>query len=513
MGDYVFKRETSYKWLEVTAEANETIAQNCTAAVIDEALVRLGGQLGGARVEAIEHFDELEGLPIEHYKISILHHTRGIDVRYFVYLPVVWNRRYLGIHGGGTRTALFYGNPGEGMSISVVYDGLANGFATSHCDGGLAPEFDSWKSHHWALREDGSLDYERLMILAYLAGHWNALVGKAVATAVYGEPPAYSYAMGSSNGGRMVLKEAQMYPDDYDGYLAIEPALKYTDAAFVYLWPIVVQQCEKHIVTPAKWDAIFQSQVEASGGTHGYIENAVNLDFDFGSCIGKETEDGPITEEDVRIVRKVYGGLTDEQGNVLVKSYTYGARFWNNVPPWGSSVHYDAKTGGYEMHVFDMGHAMLAHWLERDPDWQEAGIDYPTILDMLRRFRCEFSALNADDPDLARLAAGGAKLVISHTDADMFAFTWESIDYYRAVAERMGGEQDLDSFVRFYLTPGCGHGELFSPGMGLTKADGMIAVMDWVENGVAPEEIDCYRYDLQTQKAIAKGKVKPYRVG
>ena len=76
----------------------------------------------------------------------------------------------------------------------------------------------------------------------------------------------------------------------------------------------------------------------------------------------------------------------------------------------------------------------------------------------------------------------------------------------------MGGEENVNGFVRFYVTPGCGHGELFSPGMGLTKADGMIAVMNWVENGIKPEAIDCYRYDMAAQKAIASGKVMPFGI-
>jgi Tannase and feruloyl esterase len=40
----------------------------------------------------------------------------------------------------------------------------------------------------------------------------------------------------------------------------------------------------------------------------------------------------------------------------------------------------------------------------------------------------------------------------------------------------------LDSFLKFYLVPGWGHGQ----GLFAAQYDGLGAIVDWVENGVAP---------------------------
>ena len=48
--------------------------------------------------------------------------------------------------------------------------------------------------------------------------------GKQVTAAYYGKPQDYAYFTGCSSGGRQALKEAQMFPDDYNGIIAGDPA-------------------------------------------------------------------------------------------------------------------------------------------------------------------------------------------------------------------------------------------------------------------------------------------------
>jgi alpha-beta hydrolase superfamily lysophospholipase len=70
----------------------------------------------------------------------------------------------------------------------------------------------------WALHnERRTADY------GHRAVHRTAEVTKALIVAYYGRPPEHSYFIGCSNGGREALMEAQRYPADFDGIVAIAP--------------------------------------------------------------------------------------------------------------------------------------------------------------------------------------------------------------------------------------------------------------------------------------------------
>lgn len=50
-------------------------------------------------------------------------------------------------------------------------------------------------------------------------------VGTPIATEFYGKRPVRRYHMDHSNGGRSGLISTQKYPKDYDGVVAMEPAI------------------------------------------------------------------------------------------------------------------------------------------------------------------------------------------------------------------------------------------------------------------------------------------------
>jgi pimeloyl-ACP methyl ester carboxylesterase len=82
----------------------------------------------------------------------------------------------------------------------------------------------------WALRND-----RRIADYGHRAVHRTAEVTKALIVAYYGRPPEHSYFIGCSNGGREALMEAQRYPADFDGIVAIAPSFNFLEftAAFV----------------------------------------------------------------------------------------------------------------------------------------------------------------------------------------------------------------------------------------------------------------------------------------
>ena len=70
-----------------------------------------------------------------------------------------------------------------------------------------------------------ALDDVALKNHAFEANHLTLDVGTQVVTQFYGKAPTRRYMLGQSNGGRSGLVAAQRYPNDYDGIIAIEPAM------------------------------------------------------------------------------------------------------------------------------------------------------------------------------------------------------------------------------------------------------------------------------------------------
>ena len=131
--------------------------------------------------------------------------------------PDDWNGRFL--MGGAGGFAGIVQNQYE----STVHEGYATvGTDAGHTAFSLVAG--------WALHND-----RRIADYGHRAVHRTAEVTKAPIVAYYGRAPEHSYFIGCSNGGREALMEAQRFPADFDGIVAIAPVFNFLEftAAFV----------------------------------------------------------------------------------------------------------------------------------------------------------------------------------------------------------------------------------------------------------------------------------------
>jgi feruloyl esterase len=89
--------------------------------------------------------------------------------------------------------------------------------------------------------------------------------------------------------------------------------------------------------------------------------------------------------------------------------------------------------------------------------------------------------MDVTDQSLERFRAKGGKIILTHGTVDDFITPHNSIAYYRRQLAQFG-QQGLDSFLRFYVIPGFGHG--FGPFN--ARFDALPALEQWVESGKAP---------------------------
>src|SRR5262249_43032909 len=106
--------------------------------------------------------------------------------------------------------------------------------------------------------------------------------------------------------------------------------------------------------------------------------------------------------------------------------------------------------------------------------------------------------LNANTADLQEFKSHGGKLLLYHGLADPVVPTLNTIAYYeRLIAsqtregwhdERKRGEglHRTQEFARLFLAPGVGH---CTGGAGPDNVDRLSPVVQWVEQGVAPDQL------------------------
>ena len=67
------------------------------------------------------------------------------------------------------------------------------------------------------------------------------------------------------------------------------------------------------------------------------------------------------------------------------------------------------------------------------------------------------SIMDVTDVSLDKFRAKGGKIIMTHGTADDFITPHNSIEYYKRQLAHFGQER-LNSFLRFYVIPGFGHG-------------------------------------------------------
>src|SRR5215471_4098328 len=136
------------------------------------------------------------------------------DIKIEVWLPASaqgsgeagsgWNQKYQAVGNGAWTGSIGY---------AAMADALRRGYVTSSTDTGHVGGSASFAMGH----------PEKAIDFAYRSEHEMVLKSKAIINAFYGSAPKYSYWNGCSAGGRQALKEAQMFPADFDGIIAGSP--------------------------------------------------------------------------------------------------------------------------------------------------------------------------------------------------------------------------------------------------------------------------------------------------
>lgn len=188
------------------------------------------------------------------------------DIKIEVWLPANgWNGKFQAVGNGGWAGVISY---------DAMAEALRGGYATASTDTG-----------HAGGRGTFALDHpEKLTDFGYRAVHEMTLKAKAIVEAFYGTAARFSYWNGCSTGGRQGLKEAQRFPNDYDGVIAGASANPRTRLSGWQIWLSQVVLQPENYIPASKYPVIHKALLEAcdagDGLKDGLIADPTRCRFD-----------------------------------------------------------------------------------------------------------------------------------------------------------------------------------------------------------------------------------------
>ena len=383
--------------------------------------------------------------------------TTDSDIKVEVWLPESgWNGKFQAVGNGAWSGAIGY---------AALADALRLGYAASSTDTGHVGGSASFALGH----------PEKLIDFAYRSEHLMTVQAKAIVNAFYGTAPKYSYWNGCSAGGRQALKEAQMFPQDFDGIIAGSPGLDWSGRTAQAVRIAQALQNEQARITASQLPLLHAAAVSAcdaqDGVKDGLIQNPAACKFDPAVLQCKSAGAANcLTAPQVETARMIYSPITNARTKRVITGLVPGSELgWTDLG-WTAS----ARSTGLDH---------FRYVIFKDPAWDllkfNAATDVPRLEDG------ESAALDARDTNLKPFFDRGGKLLQYHGWSDPQISPLASPTYYERVVAALGAGA-VEKSYRLFMVPGMGH---CTGGEGPNEFDKIGTLEAWVEQGKAPNQI------------------------
>ncbi|PYH38076.1 tannase and feruloyl esterase [Aspergillus neoniger CBS 115656] len=427
--------------------------------------------------------------------------TTDVDTHFSfgVFLPDTWNERFF--HAA---------QEGEDINWVDMAVGLRYGFASVATDTGhTGSDMDGvwWKNP------------ESINDWAWRANHLTSVLGKFLVESFYGQKPKYSYFAGCSTGGRQAMKETQKFPRDYDGVIAACPAWWTTHQQLYNLKQTTYQapQGSAHTIPMEMFAVIGAEAIRQCDPQDGLVDNIISdplgCHFDYLPLLCTEAKNTScLTGPQIETLHKIYNDWVETNQTFVYTHPLYGSEaMWNESGVIGNgSVGNEDSQLWYPQHILG-----LANFTVQDFDYSV--VQYADQTDP--------GDSSADNYDLAEFYHHGGKLIHYHGHSDAIVPPGIGLYYRDHMAATLAPQGiDIDDFYRFFAIPGMEHcyhtpstmgapwyiagptqastlsSSLYSvPGYQDAKHDIFLALINWVENGTAPDYIIGSRFNSSVE--------------
>ena len=409
-----------------------------------------------------ERPDDYRSLPAFCRVAMTLAPSADSDIKVELWIPANWNGKYQAVGNGA-----FNGS----ISYPAVASALARGYATSSTDTGHAGGGAGWALGH----------PEKVVDFGWRAVHEMTLASKKIIASHTGRAPAFSYWNGCSAGGRQAMKEAQRFPDDFNGIIAGAPGLDWTGrAAQAVRIAKTLERNDGGRLSNNDKQLLHRAVVAACDAGDGLKDGLISdpercrFDPEVLKCAGAARSDC-LTAAQIETARSIYSRGVNRSTKREVGGLLPGSELgWTDLG-WTAS----ARATGLDQFRF---------LVYGDPKWDIQQFDFDR--DLARAEEADRDTLNALDPNLKPFIDQGGKLIQFHGWADPQISPANSTQYYTRVADALGGAPKIHGSYRLFMAPGMGH---CGGGEGPNTFDMVAALEQWVEHGKAPDQIPASR--------------------
>ncbi len=359
----------------------------------------------------------------------------------------------------------------------------------------------------FALRADGrcvdpssttpcSLDYGRIMDYGWRGQHHANMWGRRIAKIYYGMKHRRNYYSGCSDGGREGHEMAQRFGQDFDGILAMSPAIHWDRWGFSAGWGNYVahQELGQNGLDPLKLRDVNQRALAACDGLDGIVDGMIqetrrcHYDANDAVCGRPGASTDPtlcLTPGEAAVVNKIWDGPRNPDGTKMWVGWERGAQ---NVSGLGG------VTTGVPT---QFGEQINRYWVHREPffDWRTIGedrflVEQRNLTELFSQF------IGSDSPDLHTFKGSGGKMIVSYGNLDQIIPPNGHYNYMQRLFAKMGGVAATQEFYRYYVFPNATH----CGGAGMTTQVLFDALVNWVEHGVAPDWVVAQVNPTRTRK-------------
>ena len=401
--------------------------------------------------------------------------VRGVidgTIRFEVSMPIQgWKGRMMFLAHGSNSGRI-------GNTKDLMKEGFAG--ATTNSGHDYGPVSSEFVTNHNALINFG-----------FRAVHFSTVVAKRIIAEFYGRPVDHSYIQGCSGGGRSALMEALRFPDDYDGIIAGAPALGWINS--IMPWGVAASRMQKkHPLTAESLVLLAKNSKQRCDTLDGLEDGVISypqactleaLKLDNLQC-KQGQEHGCLSEGQIETASFLYTGLKNDAGEVAYNGIYPGDEDQGDWMVWVTGVPgVPVAAPGNPDTVYETSAHIIGELYHEDPTFNIEEFD--PINDQAELARIAVP-VELPAPDFTPFHESEGKLIIYQGWQDVPLRSRDTIDFLTDAAKLSGGQKVMDQFSRTYMVPNMLH---CMGGTGGWVADYITPMVEWVENGRAPESI------------------------